>query len=315
MFKPMYTMDNTKYEVIIIGGSYAGLSAAMTLGRSLRKVLVIDSGQPCNRQTPHAHNFITHDGESPLGIRQKAKAEVLAYPSVHFRDGTVTLVSRTQEGFDLVTETGELFTSKKLLFATGVVDLFPDLKGFAECWGISVLHCPYCHGYEVHHQPIGGLANGEFAFEAIKILSNWSADVSLFTNGKATLSEEHTQILNDRGINIIEKEIDSIVHQSGKIEYLLFKDGSNYPLTALFAKPAFKQHCTIPESLGCELNEYGLLKVDDFQRTTIDGVYAAGDNCSLLRWLSLATAQGTKAGAFINKALIEESYASHMIVN
>src|SRR5688500_15844678 len=131
-----------EYDVIIIGGSYAGLSAAMALGRSLRQVLIIDSSKPCNQQTPHSHNFITQDGETPKGIAEKAKAQVLKYDTVKFYNGIATEGTKTENGFEIKTQSGGRFTSKKLLFATGVKDQFPDINGFAECWGISVLHCP-----------------------------------------------------------------------------------------------------------------------------------------------------------------------------
>src|SRR5690606_408454 len=139
---------NKNFDVIIIGGSYAGLSSAMTLGRALRNVLMIDSGKPCNRQTPHSHNFITQDGEEPGTIAEKAKAQVLKYDTVKFLNDLAVSGKKTENGFVIATETGKEFATKKLVFATGVKDIMPGIKGFSECWGISVIHCPYCHGYE-----------------------------------------------------------------------------------------------------------------------------------------------------------------------
>lgn len=144
--------DSFKYEVIIIGGSYAGLSAAMALGRALRNVLIIDSGLPCNRQTPYSHNFITQDGEKPNIIAEKAKAQVLKYNTIKFLNDFVVSGKKNENGFVITTKTGEEYISKKLIFATGIKDIMPDIKGFAECWGTSVIHCPYCHGYEVKRE-------------------------------------------------------------------------------------------------------------------------------------------------------------------
>src|SRR5690606_37550650 len=159
------------YDVIIVGGSYAGLSAAMALGRSLRKVLVIDSGFPCNRQTPHSHNFITQDGETPFAISQKAREQVMRYPTVRFLDDLALGAAKTATGFTVSTKSGDTFLSRKLITATGIADQLPEIKGFAACWGISVIHCPYCHGYEFRNQRTGILANGDRAFHLASLVS------------------------------------------------------------------------------------------------------------------------------------------------
>ena len=187
-------IEQEHFEVIIVGGSYSGLSAAMSLGRSLRQVLVIDSGLPCNRQTPHSHNFITHDGEKPAVISAKAKLQVDLYKTVQFYNGVAISAIKTENGFEIKTESGLSFTSRKVLFATGVKDLLPEIKGFAECWGISVLHCPYCHGYEVKEERTAIIANGEMGFDFAKLISNWTKDLRLCTNGKSTLTLEQTKI-------------------------------------------------------------------------------------------------------------------------
>jgi thioredoxin reductase len=152
--------DTNKFEVIIIGGSYAGLSAAMALGRSLRNVLIIDSGLRCNRQTPHAHNFITQDGEQPAVIAEKARIEVLKYKTVQIINDLAVRGIKTKDGFLITTETGQEFQAEKVIFASGIKDIMPDIKGFAACWGVSVVHCPYCHGYEIRDQKTAILANG-----------------------------------------------------------------------------------------------------------------------------------------------------------
>jgi thioredoxin reductase len=300
--------NEKKVEVIIIGGSYAGLSAAMALGRSLRKVLIIDSGQPCNQQTPHSHNFITQDGETPQAIANKALAQVLKYDTVKLYQGLAVSGKKTVEGFEIITQAGYSFSAKKLLFATGITDLMPALKGFAECWGISVLHCPYCHGYEVKEQHLGLIGNGDMGFEFCRLLHNWSGDLTLFTNGKSTLTAAQTEKIKSHNIEIIESEIGAFEHQKGKIQNVVFQDNSKRPVTAIFARVGFKQHCELPETLGCDVNEQGLLKVDDFFKTTVAGIYAAGDNTTPLRAVSAAVAAGTKAGAFLNKELIEEEF-------
>ena len=298
----------SKFDVIIIGGSYAGFSAAMSLGRSLRNVLIIDSGKPCNKQTPYSHNFITHDGATPFKIAAVAKEEVLKYPTITFLNGEVINAAKLKSGFEIETEKRTLFTARKLIFATGLMDIMPEIKGFAECWGISILHCPYCHGYEVRNQKTGIILNGAMAYEFTKVISNWTKDLTIFTNGKSTLTKEQSDSLQKHNILIVESEIYSFEHNEGIIKNIIFKDGSKSAITTLYAKPDQKQHCGFPEELGCEISDQGLIKVDNFQKTTVSGVYAAGDNCTFGRALTVAIGSGSLAGAFANKELIDEDF-------
>jgi thioredoxin reductase len=297
------------FEIIIVGGSYSGLSAAMSLGRSLRQVLVIDSGLPCNRQTPHSHNFITHDGEKPAVISAKAKIQVDFYDTVQFYNGVAVDAIKTEKGFEIKTEDGKTFTSKKVLFATGVKDLLPEIKGFADCWGISVLHCPYCHGYEVKKEKTAIIATGEMGFEYAKLISNWTKELRLLTNGKSTLTSEQTKIIKKHQIEIIEDEVDSLEHENGNIQNVVFKNQTKIEVKAIYHRPPFKQHCSLPETLGCELTEQGLIKVDMMQKTNIPGIYASGDCVIQARSVAMAVSSGSFAGASINKELIEESFA------
>ncbi|MBO0321587.1 NAD(P)/FAD-dependent oxidoreductase [Muricauda sp. CAU 1633] len=297
-----------KFDVIIVGGSYSGLAAGMALGRSLKKVLIIDSGKPCNRQTPYSHNFLTQDGKTPKEIAQVAKLQVEHYKTVHFVEGLATSGKKTKNGFQIEIDSGKSFESKKLIFATGIRDIMPQIKGFAECWGISVLHCPYCHGYEVRHQKTGILGNGEYGYEFSRLISNWTDGLALFTNGKSTLSKDETQKLMDKGIKIIESEIAELQHIEGHLKQLIFKDGSIAPLKALYAHIPFEQHCPIPESLGCELTEEGYIKIDGQQMTSVDGVYACGDNTTRMRTVSNAVAMGATTGMLLNKKMVLDEF-------
>lgn len=300
--------DKTHFDVLIIGGSYSGLSAAMALGRSLRDVLVIDSNKPCNRQTPRSHNFLTQDGRTPKDIALKAKEQVEKYETVQFYSGIATKGNRLESGFEVHTESGDRFTAKKLIFATGVKDIMPDIDGFSECWGISVIHCPYCHGYEVRNTKTGILGNGEYGFEFSKMIQHWTKDLTLYTNGKSTLTEEQTEQLKNHNISINENEVERLKHQNGQVENIHFKDGSIASLKALYAKLPFDQHCDIPMQLGCELNEQGYLEIDSFQKTAVNGIYACGDNTTFMRSVSNAVAMGTAAGAMANREMIEEDF-------
>jgi thioredoxin reductase len=300
--------DSKNFDVIIIGGSYAGLSAAMSLGRALRSVLIIDSGLPCNRQTPHSHNFITQDGEKPSDIAEKAKKQVLEYGTVKFLTDLAVNGTKTDKGFEVSTQSGQLFSAKKLIFATGLKDIMPNIKGFSECWGITVLHCPYCHGYEVKNQKTGILANGYAAFHLARLIRNWTNDLTIFTNGKSELTPEQADKIKGHNISIVEKEITSLKHKNGVVEEIIFADNSTFELNAIYSRPPFEQHCKIPESLGCELTEQGLIKADAFQKTTVDNIFVCGDNTNALRAVPYAVSTGNIAGVLLNNAMAEEEF-------
>jgi thioredoxin reductase len=300
--------DNNTFDVIIVGGSYSGLAAGMALGRALKKVLIIDGGKPCNRQTPYSHNFITHDGDTPAEIAALANLQVRNYNTVKFFDGLATSGTKTENGFEISVASGETFTAKKLIFATGIRDIMPDIEGFAACWGISVLHCPYCHGYEIRHEKTGLLGNGEFVFDLAKLISNWANDLTIFTNGTSTLTVEQITKLEKNSIKIIEKEIEKLEHSNRHLKKIIFQDGTISKLTAIYAPTPFEQHCIIPESLGCELTEEGYIKIDSFQETTVKGVYACGDNAARMRTVANAVAMGTTAGMTASKKMIFEEF-------
>lgn len=298
----------TQYEVIIIGGSYAGLSAAMALGRSLRNVLVIDSGKPCNRQTPHSHNFLTQDGKAPAEIASIAKAQVAKYQTVDFFDGLAISGTRTTASFTIKADSGDTFSAPKLVFATGIKDIMPDIKGFAECWGISVVHCPYCHGYEIKGQTTGILANGDTAKHLAPLVGNLTDKLTIYTNGKPEFSMEDLEQLEKHNVDINAKLVREVEHQNGRMNKLIFKDGTSAKLDALYARLPFVQHSAIPEELGCEINDQGYIAVNAFQQTNIDGIYACGDNASPLRAVANAVYSGNLVGAMVNRELCEAAF-------
>ncbi len=299
---------NNNFDVIIIGGSYSGLSAGMALGRALRKVLIIDDGKPCNRQTPHSHNFLTNDGRTPAEIAALANPQVKIYDTVKFFTGTATQGKKTETGFQIQVASGETFAAKKLVFATGIKDLLPAIEGLPECWGISVIHCPYCHGYEVRNEKTGILANGELAFDFTRLILNWTKDLTLFTNGVAALTSAQREQLQQHRVKIVEKEIMRLEHTNGHLQNIIFNDGSEFSLKAIYAPSPFEQHCKIPESLGCELTEEGYIKIDSLLETSIKGIFAIGDNAARMRTVANAVSMGTTAGITISKKMIAEEF-------
>lgn len=300
--------DNTNFEVIIIGGSYAGLSAAMALGRSLRKVLIIDSGLPCNRQTPHSHNFITQDGAAPGAITEIAKEQVLNYSTIYFLEDSAITGKKLKSGFQIKTESGKEFIAQKLILATGITDIMPDIKGFSECWGISVVHCPYCHGYEFRNRKTGILANAEQTMHLAPLIKNLTDDLTIFTSGKTNFTTEQIRKLAGHNIKIMDTEMTEIEHQEGYIQNVVFKNGKRIPFECVYAALPFKQHSEIPVALGCGLTEQGHLMVNFFQKTTVEGVFACGDNSGMMRSVANAVYSGNLTGAMVNTELAAERF-------
>lgn len=308
LFSKYSIMEKKEFEVIIIGGSYAGLSTAMTLGRSLRETLIIDGGKPCNRQTPHSHNFLTQDGSTPKEIYEIGKSQVTKYDSIKFYDGLAVSGKRSNDRFEITTSEGDVFTSKKLVMATGIKDLMPDIKGFSECWGISVVHCPYCHGYEIRNKKTAIIANGERAFHLASLVSNLTKEIIILTSGTKDFEENQLEKLMHYDIQIIEKEISAIEHQNGQLDKIVFKDGFTENFECAYASIPFEQNSNIPHGLGCKFTEHGHIKVNFMQKTTEEGIFACGDNSSIIRSVATAVYGGNITGAMINNELTQENF-------
>lgn len=308
-FQQSHQMTNHKnFDVIIIGGSYAGLSAAMALGRSLRKVLIIDSGLPCNRQTPHSHNFITQDGETPAAIAKKAKQQVLNYDTIQWLNDLALDGKKSNGDFVITTKSSGEFTAQKLIFSTGIKDIMPDIKGFSACWGISIVHCPYCHGYEIRGKKTAIIANGDHAFHLASLVNNLTSEITILTSGEMNFSEEQLHKLQQHQIDIIEQPITEIEHDNGHLKNIFFADGRTVQFQAAYGVVPFEQHCKIPVDLGCQLTEQGYLQTDEFQKTTIDSVFACGDNSTRMRSVANAVYGGNVAGAIVNMELTNERF-------
>jgi thioredoxin reductase len=293
-------MTQNDFDVIIVGGSVAGLSAALTLGRALRSVMVIDGCTPCNRTSPYSHNFITQDGSTPSDIIAKAKEQVLQYPTVSFFEDEVVDAKKENETFHVVTAAGKVFRARRLLLCTGLTDLMPDIDGFSDCWGVSILHCPYCHGYEIRDKPTAVMANGEAAFHVAMLIYNWTPHITVLTNGVSQLRQQEFEALQALGVSVVEKEIESVRHKDGNLEKIVFKDGTDFSVGAMYASIPFRQQSPLAENLGCKMTYKGHIEIDEQHRTSIPGVYAAGDNTAEHRAISVAAASGTIAGFTIN---------------
>lgn len=293
------------FDFIIIGGSYAGLSAAMTLGRARCRVLVLDASQPRNRTTPHAHNLLLHDGDAPADLAARARQQVAAYPTVQLLDARATAAKKLPDGtFQVSTAAQGTFTAPTLLLATGLRDELPPLPGFAECWGTSIIHCPYCHGYEVADQATGLWLNGEMVGHMVAMLLNWTRELTVFTNGPATFGADVRALLAQHGIGLEETPVVALRHTGPQLHSLDLASGRTVPLRVLYAGLPRSQASDLPAQLGCELDEQNLLRVDALNQTTVPGVYAIGDNCGLGHQLAIAIGMGNRVGAELSRRLI-----------
>jgi thioredoxin reductase len=294
-------------DVIIIGGSYAGLSAALQLGRTRSQVLILDAGQRRNRFARHSHGFLGHDGQSPEAIIAKARAEVLAYPTVTLREGLVTEIQVIPGGFSARTG-NEIFLGKRVIVASGIKDELPAVPGLQERWGKTVFHCPYCHGYELHQGRLGVLASNLHAVHSALLISHWAGkgQTVLFLNEHLEPDEEQMSALRKRGIQVERTPVAAIEGEEPKVE-LRLSDGRSIALDGLFVMPKPILSTPFAQQLGCEL-ETGLLgsffKTDATKETTVPGVFACGDVALAMSTVALAVADGAMAGFSAHKSLV-----------
>ena len=299
------------FDVVIVGGSFAGLSAAMSLARAMKTVMIVDRGTPCNRFTPHSHNFITHDGRPPTDIAEEARKDVRKYPTVYMERGEVTSIEQAEDGFKVrVTSESsskkEEFYSKKILLATGLEDMLPSIEGFADCWGKTILHCPYCHGYEYKNCTTAILGHDKRAFEQAKLIINWAKKPFILSNGEPEFTDEQRAILKSMGVQLHTGKIKRMVHKDGVLEQVEFEGGGVLVMQVIYANPDFRQQSGLAQQLGCKLTERGFIEVDLFQKTSVRGVYAAGDNSTRGRSIAMASAFGSLAGIMMSKELISQ---------
>ena len=297
------------YDAIVIGGSFAGLSGAMMLARARRPVLVIDAGAPRNRFAAHAHGVLALDGRPGSEILADARAQLAAYPTVAMLRGEAASASGRDGAFRVRTKEGAEFLGRKLLLATGVVDVLPEVPGLAERWGKSVLHCPYCHGYEVGGGgPIGVLSNAPTAVQYASLIADWG-EVTLFTNGPHEFPDGEKAMLRRRGVRVEPGRVERLEGQGTELDGIRLGDGRVVPVRALFVPPALEVASPVARELGCALEDTPagrLLRTDAEKMTTVPGVYAAGDATLARSNITLAAADGVRAGIGLHHALVAE---------
>jgi len=296
-----------QYDLAVVGGSFAGLSAAIQAARARRNVLVIDAGQPRNRFAAHSHGFLGQDGRSPGAILDDARRQLLAYPTARFVQARADkAVANSSSDFEITTDGGETFGAARLVLATGVRDILPEVPGLAEQWGKTVLHCPYCHGYEVSGGPLGVLATGPMSTHQAQLIADWG-NVTLFGNGQIEPDTEQMLALESKNVRF-EPAIVSELREDGSGGLIVHLDGGReVGAKAMFTAPRNTMASPLAEQLGCGFTD-GLLgpviSVDDRQQTTVPGVYAAGDAARAMHNIAFAVSAGTFAGVCAHQSLV-----------
>ncbi len=284
-------------DVLIVGGSFAGLAAAMQLGRARRKVTVLDTGLNRNRYASHAHNVLGFDGIPPGDVLERAREQVAAYPTVKLVQGRAETVSGEPDDFTIRTTEGEDFNARRLILSYGIVDEFPDIPGFAESWGKTVIHCPFCHGYEVAGRRWGLLFSSLMSLHAPSLYADWTDDITLILDGN-TIPDEERHKLEKRGVKIEDGKLARIHHHNGAVSAVTLEDGSEIALDALYSHPRNRPSATLHEQLGLDTKETPtgiMVEVDDRQKTSRDGVYAAGDLTTGMHSITVANYSGSMA--------------------
>ncbi|CAA9243881.1 MAG: Thioredoxin reductase, partial [uncultured Chloroflexia bacterium] len=269
--------NQAMYDVIIVGGGYAGVSAALILGRCRRRVLLCDDGQPRNAWAHHVHGFLTRDGASPGEMRQVAREQLRLYTSVEVRAMVVTDVEYRDGIFDVILDDGSHCRSHKLLLATGVVDRWPEIEGAAPLYGRSIFHCPYCDGWELRDQPLAIFGRGAAGYGLALELTAWSNDLVLCTDGPAELKDKDFDRLDRNGIGVREEPIIRLEGTDGLLERIVFADGDSLPRRAIFFNLGQHQRSPLPEKFGCEFTDAGAVRTGAYEATHVPGLYVAGD--------------------------------------
>ncbi|WP_339721051.1 NAD(P)/FAD-dependent oxidoreductase [uncultured Paraglaciecola sp.] len=293
-------------EVVIIGGSFAGLAAAMQLVRGLRKVVVIDAGKPRNRFASHSHGIFCLDGKSPLEIKTTALSQLRQYPTFTFVEAQVIKVAANAENGLLIHTAENSFFAKKLILASGVQDELPNIPGLLEHWGKSVIHCPYCHGYELSNRELGVLANHPLSAHQAAMIPDWGP-TTLFTQGNFMPDDKQLTMLTKRGVKVENAPITGINGDGKNITSVALADGSERALQGLYVAPKISAITPIVKALNCESEDSPLgeiIKVNEFKQTSVSNVYAAGDMSNPMQNGSLAITSGVMAGISVHQSLI-----------
>jgi thioredoxin reductase len=300
------------YDVVVVGGGPAGLNAALVSGRQRRKVLLLDSGEPRNAPAAEMHMFLSRDGASPAELRRIGREQLAAYPSVEIREALVaTVAAEEANGFTLTLADGSRVAARKLVLATGQVDVLDQVEGVDKLFGRGVYHCPFCHGWETRGMTIAVLGRElPQVMQALYIADRFSDDVVVCTDGHP-VPEQAADRLAAAGIAVDETPVSRIEGKEGEVR-LVLEDGRVLERQAVYHRAPTRQHSALAEQLGCEMLPDGCIRVNEFQRTSVPGVYAAGDAARLealpdaLTFVITGAADGARAAVWLDQELFRE---------
>lgn len=294
-------MRMNNYDILVIGGGAAGLNAALVLLRARRRVAVVDAGHPRNATAAQMRGFLSRDGMSPAELLAIGRSEIAGYGG-DFIDGTVAKLER---GFRATLADGTVVGARRVLAATGLRDLIPDIPGLAERWGRDVLHCPYCHGYEVRDQALGVIGGGDEAIAHAVLIRQWSDDVTLFA-GDASLTRDQAEVLAARGVRIQPGVVRRLIVEDDALRGVELEDGRTIARTVIFVRPTFTPQDELLRDVGCEPDEHGWIAHDAFGATSVPGIYVAGNAADPRAQVVTAAGQGSAAAIAINADLVAE---------
>jgi len=307
-----------EYQVVVIGGGAAGLSAAVTLGRALRSVLVIDAGEPRNAPAAGVHGFLSRDGIDPRELLDMGREEARGY-GVDFVAGVAVAARSTagaEEGaelsFDVELADGRTVKARRILVTTGLTDVLPDIDGIRERWGRDVLHCPYCHGWEVRNKAIGILGSVPMALHQTMLFRQWSPNITLFLNDVVEPTDAEWEQLAARSISVVEGKVESLAIQDDALRGVVLASGTVIPVEAVVTATRLEARSAVLESLGVPVVEHPMgvghhVEVNPMGgATAVPGVWAAGNVADLMGQVMASAASGVMAGAAINAHLVAE---------
>ncbi|HET7398138.1 MAG TPA: NAD(P)/FAD-dependent oxidoreductase [Intrasporangium sp.] len=300
------------YDVLVIGGGAAGLSAALVLSRARRTVLVVDGGAPRNAPAAHMHGFLSRDGMPPAELLAAGRAEVTGYGAT-ITAGTVSqLFPCGPAGFQALLDNGHRVKARKVLVTTGLRDELPEVPGLAERWAKDVLHCPYCHGWEVRDQQLAVLWNGPESVRYAQIVRQWTRDLVLFVPESTLTAAERSQLVV-RAIGIIEGCVERVVVEGGKLTAIAMADGRTVPRQALFVPPRFVPNHALLADVGCDLDEHGWVVTGPNGATSLPGLWVAGNVANPRAQVITAAGEGSAAAIAINTDLVEDDVSTAVL--
>ena len=292
------------FDVVILGAGAAGLSAALVLSRAQRAVAVVDAGQPRNAPAAHLHGYLSRDGMPPRDLLAAGRAEVDRYGGTVL-PGTVSRIARTRTGFDALLTDGTRLAARRLLVATGLVDDLPDVPGLRARFGRDVLHCPYCHGYEVRNDEVGVLGGLADSFRQVQLVRQWASDVVYFSNGSALTVDQREQLVA-RAIGVVDGPVTAVDVQHDRLCGVAVAGVGLVRRDALFVAPNFVPSSALLTDLGCQVDDSGWVVVDKTGLTSIPGVWAAGNAVNPRAQVITAAGEGSAAAIALNNDLVAE---------